>query len=143
MFVASLTQDKHDEGESESFEETRKDTHNNKWLSVIQDETDSLPENHIYELTELPKGKKALQNKWVYKLKPGDGGNPPRYKARIVVKGFQQKKGVDFDEIFAPMVKMTSIRTMLSIAASMNLEVEQQDVKTTFLHGDLEEEIYM
>ena len=79
----------------------------------------------------------------MYKLKPGDGGNPPRYKARIVVKGFQQKKGVDFDEIFAPVVKMTSIRTVLSIAASMNLEVEQLDVKTTFLHGDLEEEIYM
>ena len=62
---------------------------------------------------------------------------------RIVVKGFQQKKGVDFDEIFAPVVKMTSIRMVLSIAASMNLEVEQLDVKTTVLHGDLEEEIYM
>ena len=64
-------------------------------------------------------------------------------KATIVVKGFQQKKGVDFDEIFSPVVKMTSIRTVLSIAASMNLEVEQLDVKTTFLHGDLEEEIYI
>ena len=59
------------------------------------------------------------------------------------MKGFQQKKGVDFDEIFAPVVKMTSIRTVLSIAANMDLEVEQLDVKTTFLHGDLEEEIYM
>ena len=109
----------------------------------MQNEMDSLYENHTYELVELPKGKRALQNKWVYKLKPGDAGKPPRYKARIVVKGFQQKKGVDFDEIFAPVVKMTSIRTVLSIAASMNLEVEQLDVKTTFLHGDLEEEIYM
>ena len=92
---------------------------------------------------ELPKGKRALRNKWVYKLKPGDGGNPPRYQAKIVVKGLQQKKDVDFDEIFSPVVKMTSIRTVLSIAANMNLEVEQLDVKTTFLHGDLEEEIYM
>ena len=56
-----------------------------------------------YELVELPKGKRALKNKWVYKLKPGDARNPPRYKARIVVKGFQQKKGVDFDDIFAPV----------------------------------------
>ena len=71
----------------------------------------------------------------MYKLKPRDGGNPPRYKTRIVVKGFQRKKGVDFDEIFAPVVKMTSIRMVLSIAASMDLEVEQLDVKTTFLHG--------
>ena len=109
----------------------------------MQDEMDSLHENHTYELVELPKGKRALRNKWVYKLKLGDGGNPPRYKAKIVVKGFQQKKGVDFDEIFAPVVKMTSIRMVLSIAASMNLEVEQLDVKTAFLHGDLEEEIYM
>ena len=59
------------------------------------------------------------------------------------MKGFQEKKGVDFDEIFAPVVKMTSIPMVLSIAANMNLEVEQLDEKTTFLHGDLEEEIYM
>ena len=76
-------------------------------------------------------------------VKPGDVGNPPRYKARIVVKGFQQKKGVDFDKIFASVVKTTSIRMVLSIAASMDLEVEQLDVKVAFLHGDLEEEIYM
>ena len=61
----------------------------------------------------------------------------------IVVKGFLQKKGVDFDEIFAPVVKMTSIQTVLSMVASMNLEIEQLDVKITFLHGELEEEIYM
>ena len=59
----------------------------------MQDEIDSLHENHTYELVELPKGKRALRNKWVYKLKPGDEGNPPRYKARIVVKGFQQEEG--------------------------------------------------
>ena len=104
------------------------------------DGMDSLHENHTYELVELPKGKRALRNKGVYKLKPGDGGNPPRYKARIVVKGFQQKKGVDFDEIFPLVVTMTSIRMVLSIAANMNLEVEQLDVKTEFLYGNLEEE---
>ena len=104
---------------------------------------DSLHENHTYELVELLKGKRALPNKWVYKLKPRDAGKPPRYKARIMVKGFQQKKGVDFDEILASVVKTTSIRTVLSIAASMNLKVEQLDVKKIFLHGDLEEEIYM
>ena len=66
-----------------------------------------------------------------------------RYKAGIVVKGFQQKKGVNFDEIFAPVVKMASIRIVLSIAASMDLEIKQLDVKMTFLHGELDEEIYM
>ena len=77
-----------DEGEPESFEATKDDTHSRKWLSAMQDEMDSLHENHTYELVELPKGKRALRNKWVYKLKPGDAGNHPRYKARIVVKGF-------------------------------------------------------
>ena len=103
----------------------------------------SLHGNCTYELTELPKRMKALWNKWVYKLKSGDGGNPPRYKAGIVVKGFQQKKGVDFDEIFALVGKMTSIRTMLSIAANINLKVEQLDIKIAFLHGYFEEETYM
>ena len=81
-------------------------------------------------------------DKWVFKLKNGEDGRSPRYKARIVIKGYQPKKGVDFDEIFAPVVKMTSIRTV-SIAASMTLEIEQLDVKTTFLHGELDKEIYM
>ena len=72
-----------DEGEPESFEEAKHDTHNRKWLNAMQEEMNSLHEDHTYELTELPKGKKALRNKWVYKLKPIDGGNPPRYKARI------------------------------------------------------------
>ena len=77
-----------DEGEPESFEEAKNDTHNQKWLSAMQEEMDSLHENHTYELIELPRGKKALRNKWVFKLKPGDGKNPLIYKARIVLKGF-------------------------------------------------------
>jgi hypothetical protein len=87
-------------------------------------------------------GKRALQNKWVYKLKEEDGGKK-RYKARLVVKGFAQKKGIDFDEIFSLVVKMNSIRTILSLLAVEDLHLEHLDVKTSFLHGDLEEEIYM
>ena len=65
------------------------DSLSRKWLSVMQEEMDSLYENHTYEITELPKGKRVLRNKWVYKLKLGNAGNQPRYKARIVVKGLQ------------------------------------------------------
>jgi len=75
-------------------------------------------------------------------LKEEDGGKK-RYKARLVVKGFAHMKGIDFDEIFSPVVKMTSIITILRIVAVEYLHLEQLDVNTTFLHGDLEEEIYM
>ena len=75
-------------------------------------------------------------------MKEGDGGKK-RYKARLVVKGFAQKKGIDFDEIFSPIVKITSIITVLSLVAVECLHLKQLDVKTTFLHGDLEEYIYM
>jgi ATP-binding cassette subfamily B (MDR/TAP) protein 1 len=103
----------------------------------------SLHENHTFELVKLPKGKRALKNKWVFRLKIDEHCSRPRYKARLVMKGFGQKKGIDFEEIFSPMVKMSSIRVVLGLAASLNLEVEQLDVKTAFLHGDLDEEIYM
>ena len=93
-------------------------------------------------MVEFPTGKRALQNKWVYKLKEEDGGKK-RYKDRLVVKGFAQKKGIYFDEIFAHVIKINSIRTILSLMAVEYLHLEWLDVKTNFLHGYLEEEIYM
>jgi len=92
---------------------------------------------------KLPKGKRDLSNKWIFRIKQDNHTSAPRYKARLVVKGFGQKKGVDFDEIFSLIVKMSSIRMVLGLATSLDLEVEQMDVKTAFLHGDLDEEIYM
>ena len=103
----------------------------------------SLKKNDAYELVSLLKGKKVLKNKGVFKLKKDENDNAVKYKARLVVEGFRQKQGIDFDEIFFPVLKMTSIRTVLGLAASLDLEIEQLGVKTTFLHGELEEEIYM
>ena len=76
-------------------------------------------------------------------MKQEEHTSQPRYKARLVVKGFSQKKGIDFDEIFSPVVKMSSIRVVLGLATSLDLEIQQMDVKTAFLHGDLDKEIYM
>ena len=132
-----------DGGEPECYVEALEDEHKKEWLVAMQDEIQSLHQNHTFELVKLPKGMKALKNKWVYKIKHDELSNRPRYKARLVVKGFNQKKGIDFDEIFSPVVKMSSIWVVLSLAASLDLEIEQMDVKTAFLHGDLEEEIYM
>ena len=108
----------------------------------MEEEMDSLMHNQTWDLVRLHAGKTTLQDKWVYKMKEEDGGKQ-RYKARLVVKGFAQKKGIVFDEIFSPVVNMTSIRTILSLVAVEDLHIEQLDVKTSFLYGDLEEEIYM
>jgi hypothetical protein len=131
-----------DSGEPECYEVAMQVDTKKKWEQGMKEEMDSLENNQTWDLVQLPAGKRALRNKWVYKLKEEDGGEK-RYKARLVVKGFAQKKGIDFDEIFSPVVKMTSIRTILSLVAVEDLHLEQLDVKTTFLHGDLEEEIYM
>ena len=103
----------------------------------------SLHKNNTYELMELPKGKRVFKNKWVLKRKLKPNRSQPRYKARLVVKGFSQKKDINFEEIFSFVVKISSIRVVLGLAASMNLEIEQLDVKTDFLHDDLENEIYI
>ncbi|WKA04180.1 hypothetical protein VitviT2T_022237 [Vitis vinifera] len=120
-----------------------KDENKMMWVDAMRDEMESLHENHSFELVKLPKGKRALKNKWVYRVKQEEHTSQPRYKARLVVKGFNQKKGIDFDEIFSPVVNMSSIRVVLGLAASLDLEIQQMDVKTAFLHGDLDKEIYM
>ena len=130
-----------DGGEPECYEEAMTHDKKKEWVKAMQEEIKSLHENKTYELVQLPKGKRPLRNKWVYRLKTDENSSQPRYKARLVVKGFSQKMGVDFEEIFSPVVKMSSIRVVLSIAARLNLEIEQMDMKTAFLHGDLEEEI--
>ena len=92
-------------------------------MKAMQEEMNSLQKKKTYELVELPKGKKALRNKWVFKLKK-DSEKLVKYKARLVVKGFSQKHGVDFDEIFSPVVKMSSIQLVLGLVASLDLELE-------------------
>ncbi|GJX52528.1 putative RNA-directed DNA polymerase [Tanacetum coccineum] len=130
-------------GESPSVMQKLWKMNTKKWFESMEDEMNSLHENNTFKLVKLPKDKRALKNKWVYKLKTEEHTSRPRYKARLVVKGFSQKRGIDFDEIFSPVVKMGSIRVVLGLAASLDLEVEQMDVKTAFLHGDLDKEIYM
>ncbi|CAO2827530.1 unnamed protein product [Amaranthus hypochondriacus] len=131
-----------DDGEPEDYYEASQTRDASKWELAMKDEMQSLISNQTWELTELPIRKKALHNKWIYRVKK-EHDDSKRYKARLVVKGFQQKEGVDYNEIFAPVVKLNTIRTVLSIVAIEDLYLEQLDVKTAFLHGDLDEEIYM
>ncbi|KAL2226511.1 UNVERIFIED_CONTAM: Retrovirus-related Pol polyprotein from transposon TNT 1-94 [Sesamum indicum] len=128
--------------EPECYAEAVNDAHKNKWELAMNDEMNSLKKNDTWELCQLPKGKKALQNRWVYRVKE-ESDEKKRYKARLIVKGFQQRYGIDFTDVFTPVVKLTTIRLVLSMVAAENLELQYMDVKTAFLHGDLEEEIYM
>ena len=107
----------------------------------MQEEIKSLYANDTWDLVSLPKGRKALPNKWVYKVKKIEG--KPKYKARLVAKGYAQKEGIDFQEVFSPVVKMTTLRVLFALTAMLNLELYQMDVKIAFLHGDIDEEIYM
>ena len=115
----------------------------NLWRKATQDEMDALHQNKTWTLTELPPGKKAIGCKWVFKIKKGSEGEVQRYKARLVAQGFSQKYGEDYDETFAPTVRYSSVRMLLSIAASKQLNVKHIDIATAFLHGQISEEIYM
>src|SRR3954464_15089395 len=92
---------------------------------------------------DLPDGRKAVENKWIFKNKTDADGNVTVYKARLVAKGFRQIQGVDYDETFSPVAMLKSVRIMLAIAAFCDYEIWQMDVKTAFLNGDIEEELYM
>jgi len=114
------------------------------WVSAMNEELQSLERNHTWTLVKPPSGKKIVGCKWVFKKKVDDSRPESlRYKARLVAKGYSQVQVVDLNEVFSPIVKHTSIRVLLSLVEIKDLELEQLDVKTTFLHGDLEEQIYM
>ena len=132
-----------DSGEPSCYNEAMQMDDSVKWEQAMQSEYDSIVGNDTWDLIDLPDGKQALPCKWVYKKKFTSDDPEPKYKARLVAKGFKQQHGVDFDEIFSPVVKMTTLRTVLGLVAIEDMELVQMDVKTAFLHGDLEEDVYM
>lgn len=114
-----------------------------KWKQAMDEELQSIIENKTWNLIDLPSNKKAIGCKWVYKLKFDDEGNICRYKARLVAQGFSQKYGEDYDEVFAPVARSTTLRILLSVAGMNDYHIKHFDIKTAFLYGEIEEEIYM
>ena len=112
------------------------------WVEAMKSELGSIYKNNTWELCDLPKGRKAIATKWIYKVKHNADGSIGRFKARPVAKGCSQKEGIDYEETFAPTSKMTTIRATVAAAAIKGWKVHQLDIKTT-LNGDLEEEVYV
>src|SRR5438876_11451373 len=113
------------------------------WKEAAHNEMDSILSNGTWELSERPYGCKPVGCKWVFKKKLRPDGTIEKYKARLVAKGYTQKEGEDFFDTYSPVARLTTIRVLLSLAASHGLLVHQMDVKTVFLNGELDEEIYM
>jgi len=113
------------------------------WKDAMKEEVNSLIKNNTWELVSLPHGRKTITNKCVFRTKVKSDGSLDRYKARLVARGFSQRSGIDYSDTFAPVVRYESVRTVLALAAVKDFEIKQFDVKTAFLYGDLEEEIFM
>jgi hypothetical protein len=113
------------------------------WKAAINSELTALEKYNTWTLVPLPKHKHAIGCKWVFKVKLHANGTIERYKARLVAKGYTQTEGLDYMDTFSPVVKMTTIRLLLALAAVQHWPLYQLDVNTAFLHGDLDEEVYM
>lgn len=119
---------------------SRADGH--KWKQAMMEEVQSFNENETWELVDLPTDKTIVECKWVFKIKY-DSKNQSSYRARLVAKGYTQKKGVDYDETFAPVVRHSTLRLLLGLAVKLDLKILHLDVKTAFLNGELKENVFM
>lgn len=126
--------------EPETFAEASKDPH---WVKAKEEEMTQIEKNKTWELVPCPKDKNITGTKWVFKNKMNEEGQVIRNKARLVCKGYSQIEGIDFEETFAPVACMEAIRMFLAFAFSKGFKIYQMDVKTTFLNGELKEEVYM
>ena len=113
------------------------------WQEAMVEEYDSIRKNQVWEVVPRPEGKKVVGSRWIYKVKHAADRSVEKYKARFVAKGFSQKEGIDYEETFAPVAKNSSILTIISLATEMGWRVHQMDVKTAFLNGVIEEEVYI
>ena len=113
------------------------------WVEAMEAEMKSQIAAHTFDIVDLPQGRHAIGGKWVYRTKRGPNGEIVKYKARWVAQGFAQKYGIDYNETFAPVARFDSIRALLALVAHHDWELHQMDVKSAYLNGDLEEELYM
>ncbi|KAH9669996.1 hypothetical protein KPL70_022027 [Citrus sinensis] len=131
------------EKDPKTFSEAMSSRDASFWREAVNDEMDSIMSNQTWVLVDLPPGSQPISSKWVFRRKYNNDGSLQTFKARLVAKGFKQRNGIDYFDTYAPVARLTSIRVLFAIASLNNLYVHQMDVKTAFLNGDLDEEIYM
>eukprot|EP00794_Sanderia_malayensis_P002050 gene2050-biopygen1853 len=130
-------------GMPKTIEEALDSPHRSDWKEALDSEYKSLVDHQTWNLVEPPKGQNIVDSKWVFKVKYNAEGSVERFKTRLVAKGFTQKAGIDYEETFSPVVRYTSIRTLLAVVNQLDLDLHQMDVSTAFLNGTLSEDIYM
>ena len=113
------------------------------WRQAMRAEMQAIEANRTWDVSVLPPKHKAIGLKWVFKVKKDPEGNVVKYKARLVAKGYAQRFGVDFDEVFALVARIETVRVLLALAAQGGWEVHHMDVKSAFLNGDLSETVYV
>lgn len=126
--------------EPNTYEEAQGDV---AWQAAMKEEMAAIAENGTWSLADLPAGHRPIGLKWVFKLKKDASGAVVRHKARLVAKGYVQRAGIDFEEAFAPVARLDSVRTLIAVAAHEGWVVHHLDVKSAFLNGDLVEEVYV
>ncbi|XP_076958475.1 uncharacterized protein LOC143634207 [Bidens hawaiensis] len=114
-----------------------------RWKEAMKKEICALENNGTWTLESIPEGKRAIDSKWVYKIKNKPNGEVEQYKARLVAKGFTQLEGIDYHDTLAPVAKLVTVRTLLAVAVKKDWDIHQLDDNNAFLHGDLDEEVYM
>ena len=130
-------------GDPTTYRQATEGGDSEKWETAMKEEIDSLEKMGTWKVVPLPEGRKPITCKWVYRTKRDADGNPMRYKARLVARGFSQVYGKDYMETHAPVTRLETIRLLLVIACMKDREVKQFDVKSAYLYGELEEEIFM
>ena len=132
-----------DDEEPKSLTDALNSKSSGKWMQALEAEYNSLVKSETWELVIPPNDACIVGSKWVFKVKRNANGEVDRYKARLVAQGYSQSYGIDYEEVFSPVVRYSSIRTLLTLANAHDLEIHQMDVTTAFLNGSLEHDIYM
>ena len=127
----------------QSLEEAEVSPERESWMEAVTQEMTAMSDNGTWELVDRKPGMNVVKSKWVFTKKLKPDGSLDRFKARLVAKGFTQREGVDFKETFSPVVRYDTVRVLLSLAVQLDLDITQFDIKTAFLNGNLEEEIFM